>query len=104
MCVSGSRSRALKTARPTLHVVVSCKSRKTVGIPSRLCISTIGSASLRDRAREWIGRLEKVAAGKMIASNLYAGDHWKVVLRIPSAAENEVNVRLWVASAGYGLV
>jgi hypothetical protein len=87
-----------------LHVVVSCKSRKTVDIPTRLRMSGVRSVALNDRVRDWVDRLESFPAKRIPASRLYAGDHWKVVLRIPEASAGQLEVKLWVVSAGYGLV
>jgi hypothetical protein len=88
----------------TLHVVVSCKSRKTAEVPTPLHVSDVQSAGLHDRVRDWVDRLETFPAQQVPASRLYAGDHWKVVLRIPEAALGHLTVKLWVVSAGYGLV
>jgi hypothetical protein len=88
----------------TLHVVVSCKSRKTVDVPTRLRMSDVRPTEVQDRVREWTGRLETYPANRLPASELYAGDHWKIVLRIPQAATEQLAVKLWVVSAGYGLV
>jgi hypothetical protein len=88
----------------TLHVVVSCKSRKTVDVPPSLHMSMVRSFSLRERMHDWVERLQTQQSIAFPALSLYAGDHWKVVLRIPKAAAGRLDVRLWVVSAGYGLV
>jgi hypothetical protein len=67
-------------------------------------MSDLKSVGLHDRIRDWTGRLEQVSMERIPASGLYAGDHWKIALRIPEAATGALAVRLWVASAGYGLV
>lgn len=88
----------------TLHVVVSCKSRKTVDVPANLRMSTIRAVNLPERMRDWVEQLQTNRSAEVPASSLYAGDHWRVVLRIPGAAGGRLDVRLWVVSAGYGLV
>jgi hypothetical protein len=87
----------------TLHVVVSCKSRKTLDIPRALRISSVHDHDLESRAAHWRETLEGYSSETRPAADLYAGDHWKVVLRIPTVAP-QLNVQIWVASAGYGLV
>jgi hypothetical protein len=66
-------------------------------------MSDVRSITLQDRVRDWIERIRTSPVHALPASQLYAGDHWKVVLRIPQAAV-PLDIRLWVASAGYGLV
>lgn len=90
--------------QPVLHVVVSCKSRKTISVPTETSASALRATSLDDRLREWIGAIDNASCERTAAGRLYAGDHWKVVLKIPTATRGKLDVRLWVASAGYGLV
>ena len=92
-----------ESAVPCLHVVVSCKRRKTLPVPAETSISFIHAADLEQRANEWISALEKAQLDERPAGDLYAGDHWKVVLEMPASAK-ELQVKLWVASAGYGLI
>ena len=93
-----------RDAGPTLHVVVSCKSRKTMAVSRELCMSSIQATSLDERAKTWIERLRKAPASRRNAADMYAGDHWKLVLKIPAAAGKDAKVKLWVVSAGYGVV
>ncbi|HJQ12912.1 MAG TPA: hypothetical protein VJ840_17915 [Gemmatimonadaceae bacterium] len=88
----------------TLHVVVSCKSRKTVDVPANLRMSTVRGVDLSERMRDWVMRLQTTRSVEVPASGMYGGDHWRVILRIPEAAGRQLDVRLWVVSAGYGLV
>src|SRR4051812_20847016 len=87
-----------------MHVVVSCKSRKSAPVPTALHMSSIAGVALEERVGQWTSALKAVDVPAVRAGDLYAGDHWKIVLGIPAAATGAFNVQLWVASAGYGLV
>jgi hypothetical protein len=98
-------SAPLETERSqTLHVVVSCKSRKTRPVPERLHASAMRGETLAERLENWTSTLDGSEAVPCPAAQLYAGDHWKVVLRMESATGERLALKLWVASAGYGLV
>jgi hypothetical protein len=57
------------------------------------------------RLQTWKKRLKTVRAEKYPAEDLYKGEHWSVVRDIPSDAIGRGwNVRLWICSAGYGLI
>jgi len=86
---------------PQLHVLVTCTHRKRVDAPPRLCLSSIRVKDAQARGREWVDRLRVEPAPVVPASDLYAGDHWRVAL---SLLAQSYPVQLWVASAGYGLV
>jgi hypothetical protein len=88
----------------TLHVIVSCKSRKTLPIPASLTMSSLAGSGLEERAADWTQKLEGLPLEERSASALYAGDHWRIVLEIPSSANPEFQIHLWVVSAGYGLI
>lgn len=88
-----------------VNLIVSCSNRKKAVPPTPLCARSLRSASLQDRLDEWIDRRTTCPVDERPASDLYAGDHWHVAQSIPqSAAENGLQVRLWVCSAGYGLI
>ncbi len=88
-----------------VNLIVSCSNRKKAAPPTRLRARSLRSTSLQDRLDEWLDRRTTCPVGERPASDLYAGDHWHVAQSIPqSAAQNGLQVRLWVCSAGYGLV
>ncbi len=99
-----SREMSNGERRPTLHVIVSCKSRKTLPIPDELRVSSIALRPLKERVRSWTEALESSPAPTLPAGELYAGDHWKVVRNIASGSSAALPIKVWVASAGYGLV
>jgi hypothetical protein len=88
----------------SVHVVVTCTNRKTVPIPPVLHLDNIPGSGTASRAREWAVRLAKVSEPPPIAAqDLYAGEHWLIARDLPSRARH-TRVRLWVCSAGYGLI
>jgi hypothetical protein len=88
----------------TIHVVVSCKGRKTVPIPPELEFARIGDGSLRQRVNNWVARLKSFPVESVPAGQLYAGDHWAVVRRVAERPTQGVRTKVWIASAGYGLI
>lgn len=88
----------------TIHVVVTCTQSKR-GDPSdgALMRNLPEQGDTRDRCRTWVKRLDGLSSRPIVVRDLYAGGHWSVArgldqLRPPGA------VRLWVISAGYGLL
>jgi hypothetical protein len=60
---------------------------------------------LPERLKLWKQSLRSTEAKEYRAEDLYVGDHWHVVRNIAEEARNsELNVRIWVCSAGYGLI
>lgn len=83
---------------------MACADRKraAAGAPVRLGAIKPGSAA--ERCAAWWRSLS-AAKADTAARELYAGDHWAVGRELPGAARTSgFAPRLWVASAGYGLV
>ena len=88
-----------------VNLIVSCTHRKKAVVPAPLRARTLRSTSLLDRLDEWIERRETHVAEERRASDLYAGDHWQVAQSIARVAGDVgLDVRLWVCSAGFGLI
>jgi len=88
-----------------LHIIASCTERKRVAVPAALRLREVVAEDTRARAREWWRHLKTGRHATVAASALYAGEHWSVVLGLPEAARaSGFTPRLWVASAGYGLI
>jgi hypothetical protein len=81
-----------------IHLVVSCTKRKRKSALVRL--RDIPTVPVEERAALWLKRLRKTKGANVPARHLYAGDHWSVVCDVAPRP----NVRVWVCSAGYGLV
>lgn len=87
-----------------VNLIVSCTSRKRVTAPQALSARTLKAKSVSKRLDEWVNRRTNHVVERHPAADLYAGDHWHVALAIPRVAVDVFDVRLWVCSAGYGLI
>jgi hypothetical protein len=90
----------------SINVVVTCANRKTIPARSQLQLRTLHEARTAKRAERWIRRLSSANGnGAVLAENLYCGEHWSVVRSIPSVAKKAGRrTRIWICSAGYGLI
>lgn len=84
---------------PRINLVVPCSKRKRFPVPRAVRLRRWQGGSVRTRARDWITVLNEVSAARVPAADLYAGDAWAVALAAAGGP-----VRLWVCSAGYGLL
>ena len=65
----------------------------------------LDGSDVRTRLQTWRERLRTAQAEEYPAENLYMGEHWSVVRDIPrDAIDRGWKVRLWICSAGYGLI
>jgi hypothetical protein len=88
-----------------INLVVTCASRKTRPVSAELMLRSLRALEIENRFFEWRKRLKQTAETKVLASELYAGDHWYVSQQLTSAADSSgLQARLWIASAGYGLI
>lgn len=87
-----------------VNVVVTCTKRKTQLVPERLKVQSLRKGTCRDRIRDWLGRLKESKVQPVPVSDLYAGDHWCVVRDILHREWSGFRVRMWVVSAGCGVV
>lgn len=89
----------------TLHIIANCADTKRAVVSKTLHLRSLRTTSVNRRAIQWWDRLAKYSGEPIPALNLYAGDHWSVVKSLPLLA-NEFGFRskLWIISAGYGLI
>jgi hypothetical protein len=88
-----------------LNIVVSCTDRKRLSVPLGLRLRAIRDMPLRQRFERWWDRLSGAREQSVQAQDLYMGDHWHVCRSLPAMAEAKgFRPKLWIASAGYGLV
>ncbi len=91
-----------------LDIVVACTDRKSASAHPLAQVRNLpprqdGSLNLA----EWRRRLDDAVANRRPARQLYQGETWSASLELEKAAGRARgldNVRLWVLSAGYGLV
>ena len=87
-----------------LHLVVTCTDRKTVQLNGGPRASQLPAGTLDVRMEAWRNALTSTAHGAVPAEELYAGDHWSVVRSMRTVAPAGLDLRIWIASAGYGLL
>jgi hypothetical protein len=90
------------TRRP-LHIVVTCANRKRHPVPAGLHLGAITQRRAADRFAAWTRRLDAATADRHPAIDSYAGEHWSVVRDLTTMPALS-NARVWIASAGYGLI
>lgn len=91
--------------RMIVHVIVTCANRMSQPIPAHLQLGQVTGRTQAECARDWITRLAKTASAPRVpAVELYAGEHWSVARGFPAKHQPGEEIRLWVCSAGYGLI
>lgn len=89
---------------PLLNVIVTCSARKSRTPLPGLCTGDLTESSFESRLAAWVERLRSSDQEKRIpARNLYMGDHWSAVKALMQEGQEKC-VRVWIASAGCGLV
>lgn len=88
-----------------LNIIVSCTDRKRLTVPVRLRARAIGDLPIKQRFERWWERLSDAREQSVPAQDLYMGDHWQICRSLPAVARAKgFRPKLWVTSAGYGLV
>jgi hypothetical protein len=88
-----------------IDVIVSCSNRKKYPVRKGLSLRQVMSNDIAGRVHYWLSNLKKLSAPQHSPEQLYAGDHWSIVRTIASQALNHrFRARVWICSAGYGLV
>lgn len=88
-----------------VNVVVTCTKRKSVAVPERLQFRNLRRADVHTKAELWLERLRTSRAIAVAVRDLYSGDHWSVARSLDGLLlSGNCPVRLWVVSAGYGLL
>ena len=89
----------------SINVVVTCTKRKSVAVPDRLKLRRVRRADAKTKIGLWRDRLEACHSELVAVRDLYSGDHWSIAKAMEGTTTfGDVGVRLWVASAGYGLI
>ena len=88
-----------------VNLVLSCSNRKRYETAPGLAAHKLVGSDVERRIKTWKQRLRTVQAEKYPAQELYMGEHWSVARDIPPEAKGQGwEVRLWICSAGYGLI
>lgn len=87
-----------------IRVVASCTDRKRFAAAPDLLLRSYPE-DLPTRAKRWTERIMNPAGPGVRADDLYQGEHWGVVAQLDGIARAQgLELELWVASAGYGLL
>ena len=88
-----------------MHVVVTCTDKKTLREPSALAVRSLPKGPPSVREKEWIRRLRNAPGETIAVRRLYLGNAWSITKSLePESANVGVDLTLWVASAGYGIL
>lgn len=85
-----------------VNLIVSCTKRKARAARAALRLRDLEPTAT---VAEWVRRLQAERSDLLPARDLYCGDHWAVVRSLADGVPaNGQAVRVWVCSAGYGLI
>jgi hypothetical protein len=88
-----------------VNLVVSCSNRKRYPAAAGLSTRELSGIDIDARLDLWKKRLTSIAAEEHSAETTYIGEHWSIARAIPTeASAHGWAVRLWICSAGYGLI
>lgn len=89
-----------------INLVVTCTKKKLRAVRESLQLRSVGHVdSVQAKARQWLKRLQAASGETVWAETLYGGDHWSVVRELAAKDLFEhKDIRIWVCSAGYGLI
>lgn len=87
-----------------LNIIVTCTKKKSVCPDAQTCLYDVPGDDVRTLVPAWIKRLKGYKGQRIRAIDLYQGDHWQVAKSLVGIANPFGKSRLWVCSAGYGLI
>lgn len=89
-----------------INLVVTCTKKKLRPVRDTLQLRNVTPAlPAESRASRWIERLKKASGNAVSPLSLYGGDHWSVVRELATKdLFGPTEIRIWVCSAGYGLI
>ena len=90
----------------TVNIVVTCTSRKTRDSARALsCTRRARARPSKTAHRTGSNGLALMATRRPSRSQLYCGEYWSVVRSLPAVARDSgLTARIWICSAGYGLI
>lgn len=90
--------------QPAVNILITCTKRKTRSVPTGLRLGSVPAGPPAERVPAWLSRLRACRGESIPAEGLYAGDSWNVIRSLASGGPGAPAVRVWVCSAGYGLL
>lgn len=94
----------LRVKQLRVNVVVTCTARKTQPVPKSRMMRNFRRDDLRLRFENWQSQLNHSGNQRKRVLDLYCGNSWSVVRNLCVDSEIGRFIRIWVVSAGYGLV
>lgn len=93
------------TAQPTINVFVICTMTKRFLGTGNLLLREVSGASVSKRFSGWVARIQQSRSPALPVIDTYSGGHWSVVRSLNhSFVGGHISARLWIVSAGYGLI
>jgi hypothetical protein len=92
-----------------IHIIVNCANKKK-GPPPDLLLRNVDRVEIEQRAQLWWDELCSTSDAATTdrfeaAHDLYIGHYWSIVRQLPNlSAKQQIETKLWIISAGYGLV
>ena len=93
-----------KVKREYVNLVVTCTARKTILVPELLMMRSLRRDRLDRRFSDWSKRIRSETADRKKATDLYCGNSWSVIREMAADEKLPSKLRIWVISAGHGLV
>ncbi len=94
-----------KPMRQELHIFSTCTNSKKKPELDSCLLSTCLKKNYQSTVNEWMKRLNRSAIPRYTASKLYSRLHWQESLKcVKVAQENGFDAKLWILSAGWGLI
>ena len=88
-----------------INVFVTCTSTKRFLPEGNVLLREIAGASIQERFSNWTARIERSRSVPQSAVETYSGGHWTVVRSMNESFGGVGGAaRLWIVSAGYGLI
>src|SRR6266700_322003 len=94
----------MNVSRKYVNLVVTCTARKTVPVPASLMMRSLSRDRLDRRFSDWNKRIRNEIFDRKKATDLYCGNSWSVIREMTADEKLPSRLRIWVISAGHGLV
>ncbi len=88
-----------------INVFVTCTMTKRFLGTGNVLLREVEGASIPERFCNWTTRIKQSRSAPQPAVETYSGGHWSVVRSLNDSFQNNQGAaRLWIVSAGYGLI
>ena len=84
-----------------IHFVVTCTNRKRDRATTELLARNLPTGTSEQRSARWVDNISSSSGNVRPASEMYQGSLWQASRAL---VDNRSDGRLWVCSAGYGLI